>query len=207
MKSIAALHCLLLLAAAGARRSGGSPVNILLIVADDLGYNDLTSYGSPTIETPNIDQIGRNGARFTQFYTGAPVCTPSRSSMLTGRLPVRSGIFSDLQAPADELFRVFYPTSVGCLPSSEITVAEALKPVYSTAMIGKWLNVSNALYLFINSLILLLTLGIWATTKTRTVFPEPVTKDSTPFMVSPTVTRKGIPGPCRRGWSSLPFLS
>lgn len=115
-----------------------SATNIILIVADDLGYNDLSSYGSPTIATPNIDRIAASGARFTQFYTGAPVCTPSRSSMLTGRLPVRSGIYTDLPPPADELFRVFYPTSVGCLPQSEVTVGDALRTTHSTAMIGKW---------------------------------------------------------------------
>ncbi|CAM9334258.1 unnamed protein product, partial [Ectocarpus fasciculatus] len=112
--------------------------NVLLIVADDLGYNDLSSYGSPTIATPNIDRIAANGARFTQFYTGGPMCTPSRSAMLTGRLPVRSGIYADLPPPADELFRVFYPTSVGCLPDSEVTIGDALKATHSTAMIGKW---------------------------------------------------------------------
>mmetsp|Transcript_24691 Transcript_24691/g.41170 ORF Transcript_24691/g.41170 Transcript_24691/m.41170 type:complete len:634 (-) Transcript_24691:82-1983(-) len=118
--------------------SGSSDINVLLIVADDLGYNDLSSYGSPTIETPNIDSIGEMGARFTQFYVGGSICTPSRSAMLTGRLPVRSGIYSALDPPADELFRVFYPTSVGCLPESEVTVADALLPEYATAMIGKW---------------------------------------------------------------------
>lgn len=112
--------------------------NIILIVADDLGYNDLSAYGSPTISTPNIDRLGLKGVKFTQFYQGAPLCTPARSSMLTGRLPIRSGIYSDLGAPMDELFRVFYPTSEGCLPDSEVTIAEALKPEYSTMLVGKW---------------------------------------------------------------------
>ena len=66
--------------------------NILLIVADDMGYNDLSSYGSPTIATPYIDSIGAQGAKFTQFYQGAPLCTPARAAMLTGRLPIRSGV-------------------------------------------------------------------------------------------------------------------
>lgn len=117
--------------------SSQSP-NILLFLADDLGYNDLTSYGSPTIDSPNIDKIGMKGFKFTQFYVGGSICTPSRAAMLTGRLPIRSGIYSDLDYPLDGVFRVFYPTSVGCLPSSEITIAEALRPQYSTAMIGKW---------------------------------------------------------------------
>ena len=115
-----------------------SPPNILFIVADDLGYNDLASFGSPTIVTPNIDSIAKQGAKFTQFYQGAPLCTPSRAAMLTGRLPIRYGVYADLEAPVDELFRVFYPTSEGCLPETEISVAKALKPKYSTSMIGKW---------------------------------------------------------------------
>lgn len=113
-------------------------VNILLIVADDMGYNDLSSYGSPTIVTPNIDAIANQGAKFTQFYQGAPLCTPARAAMLTGRLPIRSGIYTEFEPPVDELFRVFYPTSEGCLPETEISVAQALQPKYSTSMIGKW---------------------------------------------------------------------
>ena len=132
-------HLLLLFVFATAlKQLVAGPVNVLLIVADDLGYNDLSSYGSPTIETPHIDGLASSGARFTQFYTGAPVCTPSRSAMLTGRLPVRSGIYCNLAPPADELFRVFYPTSEGCLPESEVTIGDALKESYATAMIGKW---------------------------------------------------------------------
>ena len=119
------------------------PTNIILIVADDLGYNDLGVFGSPTISTPNLDKLAANGAKFTQYYNGAPLCTPSRSAMLTGRLPVRSGIYTDLDYPYDSLFRVFYPTSEGCLPEWETTVAEALKPAYSTLMIGKWYVISQ----------------------------------------------------------------
>lgn len=113
-------------------------VNILLIVADDMGYNDLSSYGSPTIATPHIDAIASEGAKFTQFYQGSSLCTPARAAMLTGRLPIRSGIYADLEPPVDEIFRVFYPTSVGCLPETEVSVAQALKPKYSTSMVGKW---------------------------------------------------------------------
>ncbi len=115
-----------------------SQPNIVLIMADDMGYNDLSSYGSPTIDTPNIDSIGKNGVRFTEFYLGASICSPSRSSMLTGRLPVRSGVYTAFDYPFDSLFRVFYPTSIGCLPKEEVTVGDALRDTYSTAMIGKW---------------------------------------------------------------------
>ena len=114
--------------------------NILLIVADDLGWNDLSITGNPTISTPNIDRLARQGSFFTQFLTAAPICTPSRAAMLTGRLPIRSGVYANLDYPLDNLFRVFYPSSVFCLPEKEITIGDALKGkgTYSSAMIGKW---------------------------------------------------------------------
>jgi arylsulfatase A len=115
--------------------------NFILIVADDLGYNDITSYGSPTIMTPNLDMLAREGLKFTQFYTPGPLCTPSRGAMLTGRLPIKSGLYTNFDYPLDNVFRVFYPSSVGCLPLNETTVAEYLRSSpakYSTAMIGKW---------------------------------------------------------------------
>jgi arylsulfatase A-like enzyme len=59
--------------------------NIVIIFADDLGYGDLGCYGSPTIATPRIDEMAAEGLRFTDFYSAAPVCTPSRAALLTGR--------------------------------------------------------------------------------------------------------------------------
>lgn len=112
--------------------------NVLLIVADDLGYADLGVYGSPTINTPNLDRLANEGAKFTQFIVGGPICTPSRSSMLTGRLPIRNGIYCNQDYPIDDLFRVFYPSSVYCLPDSEITIGDALETTHSSAMLGKW---------------------------------------------------------------------
>src|SRR5271165_6249414 len=114
--------------------------NFILIVTDDVGYNDLTCYGSPTIRTPNIDFLAREGLRFTQFVTTSSLCTPSRGAMMTGRYPIKTGLYTQLQYPYDNGFRVFYPTSVGCLPKNETTIAEYLKNSYykyATAMIGK----------------------------------------------------------------------
>lgn len=115
--------------------------NFILFTADDIGYNDLSCYGSPTIQTPNLDILASQGLRFTQFYTPGPLCTPSRGAMLTGRLPIRTGLYTKYDYPLDDIFRVFYPSSVGCLPKSETTLQEYLKnsPMkYTTAMLGKW---------------------------------------------------------------------
>jgi arylsulfatase A-like enzyme len=108
------------------------PPNIVIILADDLGYGDLGCYGHPSIRTPNLDRMAAEGLRFTQFYSAAEVCTPSRAALLTGRLPIRSGMCS-------EQFRVLRTRSTGCLPADEITLAEALKPCgYATGVVGKW---------------------------------------------------------------------
>lgn len=106
--------------------------NFVIIFADDLGYGDLGVYGHPTIKTPNLDRMANEGQKWTNFYAGASVCTPSRAALLTGRLPVRSGM-------ASSKHRVLFPDSKNGLPAREITLAEQLKKVgYSTAAIGKW---------------------------------------------------------------------
>ncbi len=105
--------------------------NVIVIYADDLGYGDLGSYGSPTIRTPKLDRMATEGLRFTDFYSGAEVCTPSRTALLTGRYATRSGMAGNR--------RVLFPNSKGGLPPAEITIAEALKSAgYATAHIGKW---------------------------------------------------------------------
>lgn len=112
--------------------SGSRPPNFIVIFCDDLGYGDVGAYGHPTIATPNLDRMASQGQRWTSFYTGASVCTPSRAALLTGRLPIRSGMCSNGR-------RVLFPNSGGGLPQDEITIAEALKELgYTTACIGKW---------------------------------------------------------------------
>ena len=109
-----------------------SHLNFIVINADDLGYGDLSSFGHPTIKTPNLDRMVTEGQKWTQFYAGSSVCTPSRAALITGRLAVRSGLTSDK-------VRVLFPDSHHGIPSNEITIAEQLKKVnYKTACIGKW---------------------------------------------------------------------
>ncbi len=120
------------LLASGAR--GAEPPakpNVVIIFADDLGYGDLGCYGSPTIRTPHLDRMAAEGLRFTDFYSAAEVCTPSRAALLTGRYPIRNGICG--------YRRVLFPDSAGGLPPQEVTIAEALgEQGYATAQIGKW---------------------------------------------------------------------
>ena len=66
--------------------------NFIIVFVDDMGYGDLGSYGHPTIRTPNLDRMAYEGQRWTQFYSASSVCTPSRAALLTGRLPIRSGM-------------------------------------------------------------------------------------------------------------------
>jgi len=134
----------------------GTPPNIILINADDLGFGDLSCYGSPAISTPNIDSLARDGVRFTDFHTCDAVCTPSRAGLLTGRYPVRMGLDTPLHPQGAPLGRkallqlgyvlgrvglldlASHRASHGLHPA-EMTMAEALKAGgYRTGMVGKW---------------------------------------------------------------------
>ncbi|XP_063161125.1 arylsulfatase H-like isoform X2 [Candoia aspera] len=108
--------------------------NILLIMADDLGYGDLGCFGNNTIRTPNIDQLAKEGVKFTQHIAAASMCTPSRAAFLTGRYPIRSGMVSQIKT------RVFIRTGAsGGLPANETTFAKLLQQKgYATGIIGKW---------------------------------------------------------------------
>lgn len=113
-------------------RAEDKQMNFIIIFADDLGYGDLSIYGHPSIRTPHLDQMAIEGQKWTNFYSASSVCTPSRAALLTGRLPIRSGMTSRKS-------RVLFPNSIKGLPAYEITLAEQLKEVgYATACIGKW---------------------------------------------------------------------
>lgn len=113
-------------------KNSASTTNFVIIFADDMGYGDMGTFGHPTIQTPHLDRLAYEGQKWTNFYVAAPVCTPSRAGLMTGRLPIRSGMCSEKR-------RVLFPDSNGGLPENEITIASALKEAgYSTACIGKW---------------------------------------------------------------------
>ena len=123
-----AIALLLAAFAAPAVAAEASRPNVVFILADDLGYGDLSSYGSTDIRTPNIDRLAQEGVRFTEFYAAANTCSPSRAALMTGRYPPRSGVNAVL----------FHDTPEG-LPASELTIPELLRDAgYRTAMVGKW---------------------------------------------------------------------
>lgn len=119
--------------------SSASP-NIIFIFADDLGYNDLGCYGAPQIKTPRLDKLAAEGIRFTDFYSAAPVCTPSRAALMTGCYAQRVGLGEVPQKmPNARSARVLYAESPYGLSPDEITIAEVLKARgYTTGMVGKW---------------------------------------------------------------------
>ncbi|MDP6634901.1 MAG: sulfatase-like hydrolase/transferase [Phycisphaerae bacterium] len=102
--------------------------NFIIIFIDDQGYQDLGCFGSPNIKTPNIDQMARDGMRFTDFYSAASVCTPSRAALMTGCYPERVGNLG-----------VLFPRNNTGLNPEETTIAKMLKGIgYATACVGKW---------------------------------------------------------------------
>ncbi len=107
------------------------PPNFLIIYADDLGIGDLGCYGAKDVKTPHIDELAAAGARFTDWYTNSPVCSPSRASLLTGKYPQRTGVTEVLASTAQFETRG--------LARGEITLpGELRKRGYRTGHIGKW---------------------------------------------------------------------
>ena len=109
-------------AALNAQRAARKP-NFVVIMTDDQGSRDLGCFGAKDLKTPHIDELASSGARFTNWYSNAPVCAPSRAALMTGRYPMRAGVATNGQA----------------LPASRQTIASLLKPQgYSTGLVGKW---------------------------------------------------------------------
>src|SRR3954467_15797347 len=117
--------------------------NILLILADDMGYGDLGCYGCPDIRTPNIDLLARGGVRLTSFYSNGPECSPTRTGLMTGRYQHRVGglecaIGVGNVGRYDDAIRLRAANDLG-LPASEATLVPLLKRAgYTTAIVGKW---------------------------------------------------------------------
>ena len=122
MASLAVPGCMM------ANQGTGSKPNFVIIFTDDQGYQDVGCFGSPSINTPNLDRMAAEGMRFTDFYAAASVCSPSRAALLTGCYPPRVGIT-----------KVLFPRDNIGLNPQEHTIADVLKGRgYATACIGKW---------------------------------------------------------------------
>ncbi|HMR83707.1 MAG TPA: sulfatase [Niabella sp.] len=114
--------------------------NIVFILADDLGWSDLSCYGNRFNESPNIDQLAGNGIKFTNAYSPAPVCTPGRAGIMTGQYPARLGVFEFIPGHWRPYEKVTVPVNkTQYLPLEKTTLAEVLKKAgYETAYFGKW---------------------------------------------------------------------
>jgi len=132
LKSLAQTAAVTALAGCSLKKPPASPPNIVIFLADDVGYADLGCYGGAEIRTPRLDELASRGVRFTSFYAAAPNCSPSRAALLTGRIPARTGIYTYINGSP----RVNDPQY---LPASEITIAEILQDSgYDTCHVGKW---------------------------------------------------------------------
>src|SRR5688500_1693452 len=116
---------------------GESRPNILFIFADDLGWGDLSCYGRPDYKTPNLDKLAMQGMRFTNAYSAAPVCTPTRVGFHTGRYPARLPV--GLEEPIHERSSLGERVKTTGIPRSHPTVSSLIKAAgYDTALVGKW---------------------------------------------------------------------
>ena len=132
MLRLLAISCIVIVltstAALAAKDEGTRPPNVVIIYADDLGYGDVGCFGSTVNRTPNLDQMAKDGIRFTDFYVAQAVCSASRTALLTGCYPNRVGILGALG-----------PASKNGISDKEMTIAQVLKQKgYATAIYGKW---------------------------------------------------------------------
>ena len=131
-------YCRAFFPAAHAAEASPKP-NVVLILADDLGWTDLACYGSELYETPNIDRLARDGMKFTQNYSACTVCSPTRAALLTGKYPARLHITDWIPGQMPDNPKLIVPDWTKYLPLEETTMANVLHNAgYATASIGKW---------------------------------------------------------------------
>jgi arylsulfatase A len=126
--------------------AGGTPPNILLIVSDDQGYNDLGCFGSEEVKTPNLDRLAGGGVRLTSFYVTWPACTPSRGSLLTSRYPQRNGTYDMYRNYLVDVDHLYTPDEYAVSPemilgmdTREVLIPRMLKKAgYTSGIFGKW---------------------------------------------------------------------
>jgi arylsulfatase A len=129
MRLVCAFVILCALAASAALAA--NPPNVIILLADDMGNGDTSCYGAKDIQTPNIDALAASGIRFTSYYAPAPICSPSRAGLMTGRYPLRAGMSTSKNIAS--------AMGEPGLPTREITIAELAKTRgYATAVFGKW---------------------------------------------------------------------
>ncbi len=129
----------LLLLAGALPAAESAKMNVVLILADDLGWTDLACYGSKLYETPHIDKLARDGLRFTQSYSACTVCSPTRAAIMAGKYPARLHITDWIPGLPPENPKLLVPDWTKYLPLEESTVADAFHAAgFATASIGKW---------------------------------------------------------------------
>src|SRR6516164_764636 len=137
MKDLDRAVVLVLLVAIAAATFGAEPSrkpNIIFVLADDLGYGDIGPFGQKIIRTPTLDQLAREGMKFTQHYSGSPVCAPARCVLLTGRHPGHAFVRDNEEVGTWYSFLGQLP-----IPAAEPSIAAALKSAgYATVAFGKW---------------------------------------------------------------------
>ena len=135
-----AVLAVLLLALLASPAHAKERLNVIVILADDLGWADLGCYGSKYHRTPALDAMAKSGLRFTNAYASAPVCSPTRAALMTGKVPARLGITEWLPGRPDRPGQsLLQPALEQQLPLTEVTLSAALKKAgYATALVGKW---------------------------------------------------------------------
>jgi arylsulfatase A len=137
--ALLALFCAIDILGFASSSCAAAKPNFVLILADDLGWTDVACYGSKLYETPNIDQLARDGVKFTQNYSACTVCSPTRAALLTGKYPARLHITDWIPGQMPDNPKLIVPDWTKYLPLEETTMADVFHNAgYATASIGKW---------------------------------------------------------------------